>query len=445
MKTLDPTEHDKPWDTIVIGAGPAGSTTAALLAEKGRRVLVLEKEKFPRYHVGESMMPFCWHVLDRLGLAEKMDEIGFTQKHSVQFVSTNGNVSKPFYFFQHYDHPSATTWQVERSVFDQMLVDKAREKGAVVVEETKVLDVIRDEETGAVKGVRSQTKEGQVDTWYAPVTVDATGRDSLVIAKNKWRQRDPMLNKVAIWTYYEDAVRDPGLDAGSTTVAYLPDKGWFWYIPMRDNRVSVGVVANRDYLFRDGVRDPGELMDREIPNNEWIKEHLAPAKQVGEYWVTGEYSYRSRYCADDGVVLVGDAFGFLDPVFSSGVFLALKSGELAADTIDEALEAGDVSGERFAQYGKDVCWGMEMMRKIVYAFYDEDFNFGKLIKRHPELRPKLTDLLIGNVYGNNFDDLMAACEEICELPPNLDYGWRVAGSDADEMASPEEAKALAKA
>jgi len=370
------------------------------------------------------MMPFCWHVLEWLGLAGKMDEIGFTQKLSVQFVGMDGIVSRPFYFFQHYDHPSATTWQVERKVFDQILVDKARENGAVVLEETKVLDVIRADGDGRVVGVRSQSKEGRIDTWHAPVTVDATGRDALMVAKNKWRSRDPMLNKVAIWTYYEDAVRDPGIDAGSTTVAYLPGKGWFWYIPMRDNRVSVGVVAERDYLFRD-TRDPGEIMAREIHENKWIEEHLAPARQTGKYWVTGEYSYRSKFCADDGLVLVGDAFGFLDPVFSSGVFLALKSGELAADAIDAALEAQDVSGERFRGYGEKVCLGMERMRKIVYAFYNEDFSFAKLVKAHPDLRPKLTDLLIGNVYGMEFDDLFAAIEEICPLPADLAYGMKV--------------------
>ena len=127
------------------------------------------------------------------------------------------------------------------------------------------------------------------------------------------------------------------------------------------------------------------------------------------------------------MVLVGDAFGFLDPVFSSGVFLALKSGELAADAIDKALEAGDVSGEQFREYGEQVSYGMETMRKIVYAFYNEEFNFGKLIKRNPGLRPKLTDLLIGNIYSQDFDDLIAAVNEICELPPDLDYGMKVAG------------------
>ena len=242
MKLQNPTESDSPFDVIVIGAGPAGSTTAALLAEKGRKVLVLEKEKFPRYHVGESMMPFCWHTLNRLGLADKMDEIGFQQKHSVQFVTTDGKISKPFYFFQHYDHPSSTTWQVERMVFDQMLMDRSRELGATVVEERKVRDVIRDE-NGKVVGVKVVDADDNEETHLAPMVVDATGRDALVAAKSKWRTRDPELNKIAIWTMYEDAMRDPGLDGGATTVAYLPNKGWFWYIPMRNNLVSVGVVA----------------------------------------------------------------------------------------------------------------------------------------------------------------------------------------------------------
>lgn len=420
-------------DVIVIGAGPAGSTTAALLAEKGRSVLVLEKEKFPRYHIGESMMPFCWFTLDRLGLTAQMDEIGFQQKHSVQFVSTDGMVSKPFYFFEHDEHPSAVTWQVERSQFDQMLVDKALKNGAELVEEEKVIDVIRDE-NGTVIGVVSENQNGERTNRHAKMVVDASGRDCVVAAKNKWRNRDPELKKIAIWTYYESAMRDPGLDAGSTTVAYIPDKGWFWYIPMRDNRVSVGVVADRDYLYRD-TRDPAEIFEREIQENEWIREHLEPGKQVGEFWVTGEYSYRSNFCAADGVLLVGDAFAFLDPVFSSGVFLALKTGELAADAIDMALEKGDTSAGQFTQYGKDVCISIERMRKIVYAFYHPEFSFGKLVKRHPELRPTLTDLLVGNIFIDEFDELFDAVREICELPDELSYGYLVESEDSDVVAA----------
>lgn len=414
-------------DLIIIGAGPAGATTAALLAEKGRRVLVLEKEKFPRYHVGESMMPFCWHTLDKLGLAEKMDEIGFQQKHSVQFVTPDGQVSNPFYFFQHDEHQSAVTWQVERQEFDQMLVDKARENGAEILEEQKVVELLRDG-SGRVSGVLAQGADGGRKEFHASLVVDASGRDCLVASKNKWRNRDPELNKVAIWTYFEGAMRDPGLDAGSTTVAYVPEKGWFWYIPMRNRRVSVGLVAERDYLYRES-RDPAEIFAREIGENAWMKEHLAPGKQVGEFWVTGEYSYRSNYCAEDGVLLVGDAFAFLDPVFSSGVFLALKSGELAAEAIDKALSGGDTSATQFASYGKDLCIAIERMRKVVYAFYHEEFSFGKLVKRRPHLRPALTDLLVGNIFIDQFDELFKGIDEICELPGELPYGYHVKSSE----------------
>ncbi len=408
------------YDVIVIGAGPAGCTAATLLAEKGRNVLMIEKDVFPRYHVGESLMPFCWYTLERLGLEKQMNEVGFIQKHSVQFVGQSGKVSRPFYFFQHYEHPSSTTWQVEREKFDMMLFENAVAKGVTALQGTKVKDLLRDD-NGAVIGVRTVGPDGEAQDYHAQVTIDGSGRDALVASKLKWRNRDPQLGKIALWTYFKGAMRDPGLDAGSTTVAYLPDKGWFWYIPMQNDLVSVGIVAERDYLY-DESRDPGEIFCREIGRNAWIKEHLAQGEQVGQYWVTGEFSYRARFCAADGLVLVGDAFAFLDPVFSSGVFLALKSGELAADAIDAALEAGDVSGERFNGYGDRVCSAIEKMRKIVYAFYDEDFNFGKLVRAHPDLRPRLTDLLIGDVFEEKFEELFQAVEEITDLPAELSYG-----------------------
>ena len=431
MKRIDPAETDKPWDVIIIGAGPAGTTAGALLAGTGRRVLILEKGKFPRYHIGESMIPFCWFTLQRLGVLDRMAKVGFQQKLSVQFVTSDGRGSRPFYFFQHYDHPSSRTWQVDRATFDKMLFDNAREKGAVILEETRVTDLIRRDGHGEVIGVRTaKSKNGQEDaaTWFAPVVLDCSGRDALAISKNKWRTRDPRLNKVAVWTYYEGAMRDPGIDEGNTTVAYVPEKGWFWYIPLRDNRVSVGIVAERDYLFRDpDAREPGKIFEREIHENKWIEQHLAPGTPCGEFWVTGEYSYRSRFCADDGLLLAGDAFAFLDPVFSSGLFLALKSGELAADAIESALAAGDVSAERFSGYGETLCAAIERMRKTVYAFYDPGFSFGDVVKKHPELRPLLTDLLIGNFFDPKFDALFAAFEELCDLPAELDYGMRVAG------------------
>lgn len=410
---------DNGFDVVVVGGGPAGATTGTLLAQKGHRVVILEKEQFPRYHVGESLMPFCYFSLERLGVLDKMKEIGYTQKLSVQFVTMDGKRSSPFYFFQHNEHPSSYTWQVERSEFDQMLFDRAASCGAETVQGFRVTGFLRDD-SGAVVGVKGTDAGGTEMTYYSKITVDATGRDALTMSKERWRERDPELNKIAIWTYFKGAKRDPGLDAGSTTVAYLPEKGWFWYIPLRDDIVSVGVVAEREYLFSDG-RDPAEIMAREIENNAWIKDHLETGEQFGEYWVTGEYSYRSRYCADDGLVLVGDAFAFLDPVFSSGVFLALKSGEMAADAIDKALISDDFSADQFEPYGQELCGHIETMRKLVYAFYDDNFSFGKLIRKHPDVRPDLTDCLVGNV-ATNFEKLFEGMRDFAALPAELDYG-----------------------
>src|SRR4029079_8798009 len=188
---------------------------------------------------------------------------------------------------------------------------------------------VRDmiQENGVVTGVTASGAGGAIREFTAPVTIDATGRDALSLARNGWKVRDPVLNKIAIWTYYKGALRDPGLDEGATTVAYVPEKGWFWYIPLYENIVSAGVVAEKDYLY-NGTKDLATIFHREVEKNAWLKEHLAVGEQFGPYRVTGEYSYRSKHCAADGLILAGDAFGFLDPVFSSGVFLALRSGEM---------------------------------------------------------------------------------------------------------------------
>ncbi|MDE0767690.1 MAG: NAD(P)/FAD-dependent oxidoreductase [Opitutaceae bacterium] len=407
------------YDAIIIGGGPAGSTAGALLAEKGRKVLILEKEKFPRYHVGESLMPFCYFTFERLGLVDALNERAYTKKHSVQFVTRDGKMSAPFYFFQHLDHPAATTWQVNRAEFDELMLDNARAKGAEVREETQVVDFIYEGER--VVGVTAKTKGGQAYELRASVTVDASGRDALFQSKRRWRKRDPILNKIAIWTLFKGAKRDPGLDEGATTVAYLDDRGWFWNIPMKDDIVSSGIVAERDYLYKD-TRDPAAIFKREIENNVWIKDHLSCGEQFGEYWVTGEYSYRSEHCAADGIVLIGDAFAFLDPVFSSGVFLALKSGEMAADAIDASLEKGNVSASAFSAYGEEMCSAIETMRSLVYAFYDNDFSFGKLIRKNENLRGRLTDCLIGDLVDKDFEPLMKAIGEIAKLPERLKYG-----------------------
>jgi flavin-dependent dehydrogenase len=406
------------YDAIVIGGGPAGSTAGAVLAGHGRRVAVLEKDRFPRYHIGESLMPYCYFPLERIGVIEKIKASHFPKKYSVQFVGRSGKVSQPFYFFQHLEHEASTTWQVVRSEFDQLLLDNARNRGAEVHEGTRVTEIVR--ENGTVVGVRAVGPDREVQELRAPMTIDASGRDALAVARNGWRVPDLRLKKIAIWTYYRGSLRDPGLDEGATTVAYLPEKGWFWYIPLPDDVVSVGIVGERDYLYKD-TRDPAAIFAREIENNNWVKEHLAPGTQFGQYWATSEFSYRSRYCAMDGLLLAGDAYAFLDPVFSSGVFLALRSGEMAGDAVHAALADRDYSAARFAEYGDQLRAGIEAMRNLVYAFYDHEFSFRELFMKHPEIRPDLTDCLIGNLF-RDFTELFGRVGEFAQLPPPLPHG-----------------------
>ncbi len=409
QKTPDP----RP-DVIVIGGGPSGTTAASVLADHGHRVLILEKEKFPRFSIGESLIPYCYFTLERIGMVDKMERSHFQRKHSVQFVSSKGEASQPFYFGDHFDHPAAATWQVLRSEFDQMMLDHAREKGVVVLEETRVQEFIREEDR-TVKGVRAITKEGQKLEFEAPITIDASGRGGLGLSRNKWRIPDPKLKKIAIWTYYKGAKRDSGRDEGATTVGFLPEGGWFWYIPLADDVVSVGAVAERDYLFRD-TRDLAEIFDREVENNDWIRKHLAPGTRInapgvdeGPMYITSEWSYTASRCADDGLVLAGDALGFLDPIFSSGVLLALKGGELVGDAVHEALEAKDISAARFVDYGRQMASATDAMKRLVYAFYDEAFSMRGFLERHPHLQSDVTDCLIGNL-SRDFGELFEAVD-----------------------------------
>jgi flavin-dependent dehydrogenase len=409
------------YDVIVIGGGPAGASSSAILAEAGHRVLVLEREKFPRYHIGESLIPFTYFPLERLGLAKRMQESHFVKKYSVCFVPPHGRTSQPFYFFNRYDKETvAQTWQVLRSEFDEILLNNARENGAVVHEQTKVLELLRDAQ-GGVTGVRAEHHDGRVVDNHARITLDCTGREAFTTVRNGWRVRDPYLNKVAVWTYYEGSRREPGIDEGQTTVAFVKDRGWFWHIPQHNNRVSVGVVADGKYLSRDGVKGPEQIFQREVEENLWIKESLSHGRQVGDYYITSEYTHHARHCGGKGLLLVGDAFAFLDPVFSSGLMFALKSGVLAGDEVSKALKADDLDPARFTQYGIELREGVENMRKLVYAFYHPDFSFRELIRNHPDAGGAVTDCLSGDV-NKDYSVLWDQIRELVPLPDELPLG-----------------------
>ena len=412
-------------EAIIIGGGPAGTSTAAILAEHGHKVLVIEREKFPRYHVGESLIPFTFGPLERLGLIPKMKQSHFMKKYSVLFVSPDGRKSQPFYFFNRYDRDTiAQTWQVLRSEFDQMLMDHARERGAEVREETTVTRLLKDD-SGRVVGVEAQAKDGTTQQLFAKLVVDASGKEAFASSRLGWRVGDPYLNKVAVWTYYKGSKREPDIDEGGTTVAFVPEKGWFWHIPMHGDMVSVGVVAEGKYLSRGGVRDAKTMFHREVEQNQWIKDHLSTGESTGEYWITSEYSRHSKYGASPGLLLVGDAYAFLDPVFSSGVMLALKSGVAAGDAIHEALAANDLSPARFDEYSRMMREGVENMRKLVYAFYDPNFSFKDVIMKYPDAGGEITDCLSGDV-NKDYSSLWSKIREFAPIPDELPYGMPLA-------------------
>ncbi len=398
-------------DVLVIGGGPSGAASATLLAQRGFKVSLFERDRFPRFHIGESMIPFTYPVLERLGMVEKLKASHFTKKYGVQFINEQGKLSEPFRFSDYDDHPRSQTWQVERSEFDLMMLNNARDNGADVYEETRILNVIF-EGTRAV-GARIKTKLGEEREVRAKVVIDASGQSSVLLDRLGLREWDPVLKKAAIWTYWKGAKREPGIDAGGTIVIQTKEKkGWFWYIPLHDDVVSVGVVAGFDYLFQNRAsKDLETVFLEEVDRCPGLKPRLEGATRVKDYSAQKEYSYKSTQAAGDGWVLVGDAFGFLDPLYSSGLLLALTSAEMAADAIGDALDANDPSEARLRRWEPKHNQALERMRNLVCAFYD-GLNFGKLVRKHPEKKHLITDILIGNLFNDEVDDLWPLIEEL---------------------------------
>ena len=336
-------------DVLVIGGGPAGSTVSTLLAQHGYRVTLFERDRFPRFHIGESLIPETYWVFKRLKMLDKMKASHFVKKYSVQFISANGKVSAPFNFWDNKPHECSQTWQVIRSEFDMMMLDNAREQGVTVHQPARVLDVIFEQNKAV--GARVQNEDGSQEEVRAKVVVDASGQSTMLQNRFKLRLWDPVLNKGAIWTYWEARLSRLGQDGGATLVVQTPNKqGWWWYIPQHDHTISVGVVAPFDYLFK-GRGSHEKVYDEEVEACPAIKERISIGKRAVGYFATKDYSYRSKQVAGPGWVLIGDAFGFLDPLYSSGVLLALKSGELAADAIAEGLHKGDVSAGQLGKVG----------------------------------------------------------------------------------------------
>jgi flavin-dependent dehydrogenase len=427
-------------DAVVIGGGPAGSTVSTVMAQQGLRVQLFERERFPRFHIGESLIPETYWVLERLGMLPKMQQSHFVKKYSVQFVNASGKESAPFYFWDNKPHECSQTWQVVRSEFDAMMLEHARENGVDVHEGVRVMDVLFEGDRAV--GVRIKEPDGTLRDVRAKVVVDASGQNGLISNRLRLRVWDPILNKGAIWTYWEGAYRDTGKDEGATMVLQTADKkGWFWYIPQHDDTVSVGIVAPFDYLFKNRAGFERTYQE-EVERCAAVKKRIGSARRATGYFATKDYSYRATSVSGDGWVLVGDAWGFLDPLYSSGVLLALRSGEMAADAIVEGLKKGDTSAAQLGKWGAVFNEGVDRMRRLVCEYYD-GFSFGTFVRHYPELRGTITDLLIGDLFTDRVDKVWGPMESLYpknKAPiPRWDAGLPVADAPnkANELFLPE--------
>jgi flavin-dependent dehydrogenase len=297
-----------------------------------------------------------------------------------------------------------------------MLLDNAREHGVDVQEKARVLDVVFKDGTEEAEGVKVKHADGAEEFVPCDVVVDASGQSALISNKLKLRQPDLKLKNASVWTYVKGAAREPGrLDEGATLVLSLKGKkGWFWYIPQHRDVVSVGVVAPLDYIY-DNRKDPEQIFNEEVENCPAVKRRIACGERVTGFYNTKDYSYYSSRVAGDRWVLVGDAFGFLDPIYSSGLQLAFRSGQAAADAIAEGFARGDLSGAQLSKWGPDFRKGMERLRKLVYAFYD-GFNFGAFVRRYPDYKRHITDLLIGDVFKDSLDEVWGPMQTVLNDP-----------------------------
>jgi flavin-dependent dehydrogenase len=354
------------FDVVVVGGGPGGTSAATFLADAGLRVALFERERFPRFHVGESLMPATMLLLEQLGVRAAMEERGFQLKYGASFHDEETGGAQTFYFLPGQPWPNYS-YQVPRAEFDTVLLEHAKKRGVMVYQPASV-ETTEFDADGVT--VTASTEIGALRA-RAAMLVDATGRDALVASRYGQRRRIPNLGKVALFAHFKGAARQSGLDEGNIRI-YVMREGWFWWIPLKGELTSVGAVCHARTV-KAWTGELEALFGAMIARSPGVSAALAGAVRVTAVHRQANFAYDNSPVVGDRFVAVGDAVAFVDPIFSGGVYIALRTGQLAAAAITEAFRAGDFSARRFAAYERRVRAGLAPLFKFIHKYYEPAF------------------------------------------------------------------------